>query len=225
MNAKVADSCAWKKILGIRDSLIKATGSRDNARTTLLNWVSADNFMVCKAYSFLRGSAHRFSWHSILWDASVIPKHAIISFLAIHNALLTFDNILHRGFIGQNCCFLCLKGSEYVHHLFFSCTYSWQVLSSIKNWINLNDVSCNFKHILWVLKHMYRKDKWHSKFARVAIFATIYLLWMERNSRIFEGNFSTPEAIVRRVKFLTSARMLAIPYHLGEDIHMQILLG
>lgn len=172
----------------------------------------------------IKTKGSKFVWHSIIWDKAIIPKHVIISFLADHNTLLTFDNLMRRGFNGPNLCALCEKGEESISNLLFSYSFSKLVLAPIKAWIKLMHVSNNLKQIMWLVWRHLKLDKWRCKLAKVAIVATIYCLLMERNTRIFDGNPSPTINLIGQIKFFASTQMLSIPDHREENTRMSFLL-
>lgn len=224
VSAKQTDSCAWKNLLSVRDQLVNRVGSPLNAFNMLKTWIHNDQFSSLRAYNFWRSKGEIKHWHKVIWDSAIIPKHAVISNLAVQNALPTLDNFIKRGFHGPNFYQLCGKDEETSAHLFFNCSFSKEVLYGVKAWANINHISTNFRLLLWLRRRHFKKDKWVSKIAKVAIAATVYLTWMERNARIFYGEFHAPHDLLRNIKFMVSIRMLNHQDSRSEDEKTDLLL-
>lgn len=208
----------------LRDQLVNTSGSILDAAHLLRTWVHDNKLKVDHVYDYLRNPGRNYAWYKTIWDSAVMPSHAVIAYFASVNALPTFSNLMSRGMHGPNICNLCGNGEDSTPHLFFSCPYSRMVLAPIKAWINLHHTSHNLQQILWLLKRHFRSDRWRHKLAKVAICATIYCLWGERNERIFKGTSNSHIAIIRKVKFLSAARMLPIHDHRDEEIRIGFML-
>lgn len=114
---------------------------------------------------------------------------------------------MQRGFNGPSWCVLCGASAETAHHVFFTCTFSRSILIEVKKWVKFRHLSCNLKTILWVMRRHYHGKSWCANFTCAAMTASIYLIWLERNNRIFSNNFKSP-AVLRNLKFIVSVRML-----------------
>jgi len=128
-------------------------------------------------------------WHPALW-----PKISIFLWLLAHNRALTWDNLRRRGFLGPSCCALCLQAEETKEHLFNACPYSQQVWdfgaqimrkssrnrscinSTIENWDNIS-YNNPILNCIWTLLPGF----------------TLWLIWKERNKRIFHSQSCTTE--------------------------------
>jgi ribonuclease HI len=137
-------------------------------------------------------------WHPALW-----PKISTFLWLLAHNRTLTWDNLRKRGFSGPSCCVLCLQEEETKEHLFNACTYSQQIWdfgaqhmrksgrnrscinSTIENW---NSISFNnpILNCIWTLLPGF----------------TLWLIWKERNQRIFHSRSSPAEVTWAKAKAL-----------------------
>lgn len=109
---------------------------------------------------------------------------------------------MKRGFHGPNICFLCATSEESLSQILFAFNFSQKVLGPLKAWIKLNHVSLNLKQILWLLKRHFKGDNWRHKLAKLTINGAIYLIWGERNSRNFNGQFSTLAVLSGKLNFL-----------------------
>ncbi|CAN1274793.1 hypothetical protein LINPERPRIM_LOCUS15521, partial [Linum perenne] len=118
-----------------------------------------------------------------------------------HKKIATVDNLQRRGFSLANKCVLCCSAHESVNHIFIQCAFAseiWKKLSStlsiygprhsdvrdfISEWKGLNCVS-EFTPALKMLMH-----------------STFWLIWKERNNRIFDDSASSASTTLRKITF------------------------
>ena len=72
----------------------------------------------------IRPKKEKISWHRLVWNPFVVPKHAVITWLAILNRLPTVDRLKAWGIDKDGLCTLCKQEQESRDHLFFECSYS-----------------------------------------------------------------------------------------------------
>ena len=65
-------------------------------------------------------------WEKI-WNLKHWLKITLFLWLVSHSSILTWDNILKRGFTGPSICTLCGKEGETMNHLLNTCPYTEQV--------------------------------------------------------------------------------------------------
>lgn len=169
----VHDSWAWKSVLKVRDDLVNTSSSIQTATSLISSWTTDDGFATHHAYDFMRTKRRKVSWHKVIWDASIVPKHTIISTLAAKNSLPIVDNIQTIGYQLANMCVLCHNDEENAAHLFFSCSLSRAILYSIKHWVNFDNSTNNYQQILWLLRRQYSSNNWHSSFHKCALIASV----------------------------------------------------
>ena len=64
-----------------------------------------------------------------LWRHCFPLKIKCFVWLALKNQVLTWDNLMARGWQGPGCCGLYLSGEDSVHHLFVDCSVTRSVFS------------------------------------------------------------------------------------------------
>jgi hypothetical protein len=141
-------------------------------------------FSVNEAY-YLQGNYHNQSpeiiwskiWQSILW-----PKVSIFLWLTAQNRILTWDNLLKKGFIGPSRCTLCQQREETMEHLFNNCHYSQQIWDwgaqamkcSNRNRGSIRDTIANWETISFhnpILQCIWQ----------LLLGFTLWAIWKERN--------------------------------------------
>jgi hypothetical protein len=69
-------------------------------------------------------------WKKI-WNLKHWPKITFFLWLVSHSSILTWDNLLKRGFTGPSICTLCGKAEETLNHLLNTCPYTTQVWDQV----------------------------------------------------------------------------------------------
>jgi ribonuclease HI len=108
-------------------------------------------------------------------------KIKLFPWLAAANKILTWDNLIHRGWEGPNICLLCRLNSESVTHLFIDCTFTQQVWRRLSFALKLRSTwsGSSLKNCLedWAKEeslypHLPALVSWH--------------IWLVRNRTIFD---------------------------------------
>ncbi|XP_074290488.1 uncharacterized protein LOC141617204 [Silene latifolia] len=149
-------------------------------------------------YEGLRTKGPILSMQKTLGDVFNYPKHVIIGLLAVQNKLPTVDNVCRRGMMIVNRCVLCENHSETATHLFFECEYSATVWQTVSQWLQIPPQTQLVQVLHWFKRHT-RGKGWIKRQRRCLLLCTIYLLWNERNRRLFKELAAPPSAIIRKV--------------------------
>ncbi|KAK9724068.1 hypothetical protein RND81_05G045600 [Saponaria officinalis] len=202
-------SQSFRALLTIRDDLVELLGDIVQARHSLHRCAVAGTFSVTAAYHLFRSRKNRVFWARALKDGAV-PRHGIIASLASRSQLPTVDNISRRGLMLVNRCSLCKVRGESHRHLFFRCSYSYEVWQQIFTWMSIGGRSRDLiTELHWTAGHGKRKH-WKTKWFRVGLAATVYFVWNERNFRVFNGVERSPASLVRIIKYFVAIRSLSI---------------
>lgn len=81
-------------------------------------------FNVNRAWKDLRSQEEKVPWNKVVWFSNLIPWHAFIVWLMIHERLPTQDRVLKWHPDKGMKCALCGEVSDSHKHLFFKCNYS-----------------------------------------------------------------------------------------------------
>ncbi|XP_019264243.1 PREDICTED: uncharacterized protein LOC109241874 [Nicotiana attenuata] len=122
-----------------------------------------------------------------------------ILYLALNNKLLTRDRLAQWMQIGDLRCMLCKAMPETIEHLFFECIISTTIWKKILQWQGLVR-----QPMAWQIEKEWAKKQGKGKSAeaqiyRMALAATIYAIWIERNMRMFQGKSKPTMSIVRHI--------------------------
>ncbi|XP_074271188.1 uncharacterized protein LOC141595114 [Silene latifolia] len=128
--------------------------------------------------------------------------------MVAQQALSTVDNLKTRGFHMANRCCLCQHQEETHVHLFFNCSYTNQVWSSILQWMKISRPSKNLKQELSYFD--VGGTKWRMYWFHISLAATVYQVCLGRNRHIFRGECKRLDAIINKIKFVAAIRILMI---------------
>jgi zinc-binding in reverse transcriptase len=121
------------------------------------------------------------------WTAHIPLKIKIFLWLVQKNKILTNDNLIIRGWIGDDKCIFC-NVLETVSHLFIHCPLASCIWNWISHYNNFNfHMFCNSIEELWIIdNYILFKDTNLCEILRAAI---LWVIWKERNRLIFHrGN-------------------------------------
>ena len=82
------------------------------------------------------GSVRPFT-AEFIWKARAEPKVVFFSWTAMHDKLLTADNLAKRGWQHNPYCPLCFLAQESTNHLLTSCFFAKQVIAYIMSWFKV----------------------------------------------------------------------------------------
>ncbi|KAL0927271.1 hypothetical protein M5K25_001434 [Dendrobium thyrsiflorum] len=121
-----------------------------------------------------------------VWHKKKSLRFSIYTWLALIGGLKTADVLIKRNIaVPQLGCAMCHGSLETATHLFFECDYAFKVLNRVIPGLH------NFllrPNICQVLSHIdsYKVDRKFKCTLLLALNATVYHLWLERNNRKFK---------------------------------------
>lgn len=158
---------------------IQMHGGRDRVKWML----TADRqFTVKSLYDHLIKNDCGYP-HKFLWKTKVPTKIKVFLWLMTRKSILTKDNLVRRGWMGNKSCVFCGQDKT-IDHLFFTCSAARLVWTLLKCAFNLSATpdSLNGCFGNWI-KSFSRIDK---KLMLVGIVAMFWTLRKCRNDTIFE---------------------------------------
>lgn len=153
-----------------------------------------ESYSMGSMYTFLCGDRASVSWAKVVWSSFGIPRHDFLAWLTVLNRCPTRDRLLSWGLTVSPLCLLCNSASESRDYLYFICPYSHSLWSSIARRCNL------VAHHSWedTLTQMQglSSSRPIMRLTLIAVKATIYWLWSERNSRLHRATFKGKESLL-----------------------------
>ena len=159
-------------------------GKRDSLAWKLSDG-SLKRFSIRKVYSELHDGGDVVRWSKLIWFSQNIPKHAFVLWLAVQNKLMTQDKVRNWGSYDLMMCPLCSKDMDSHSHLFFKCQYSAQLWQEVAKKMGVDCGNMEWNDIVTELVEKLNGNSVGSIIRRVCLAASVYLIWQERNQRIF----------------------------------------
>ncbi|XP_074298603.1 uncharacterized protein LOC141629515 [Silene latifolia] len=179
---------SWNNLLAARTDLVQQVGLE--AAQALLA-AMPNSFAAGQVYDLLRSPNPSVPWRYTVYDTAVYPNHGFVGHLAIQHKLPTIDRFISRGFQWINRCVLCGAAEESHTHLFFECSWTAILWSTIQQVYSFDTHSTHLFNILdWYYVHN-RERSWVKKRRRSALLCLLYYIWQERNTRIFRDKTRT----------------------------------
>lgn len=126
-------------------------------------------------------------WEKV-WQAELWPKISTFLWLLSKKRILTWDNLIKRGFIGPSRCPNCNKNCETIYHLLEECTLAKQIWQKVehcneKAYPRMADITANIR--TWA-KNPFKSRVLNSLWNILPGFL-YWSLWKECNHRIFNS--------------------------------------
>ncbi|GAU48354.1 hypothetical protein TSUD_267790 [Trifolium subterraneum] len=169
---------------------------------------TSQRYSVKSAYSFITaiGSTHNERVDCFMWRKSVPLKVDIFVWRLFLNRLPTKDNLHKRGVIDTSqlsCATTCGKVEDN-DHLFFQCDVYGCLWLLVSKWLRFESV---FHGNIGFHSYQFRGFGGVSKCYRIAFtiiwISVLYIIWKDRNKRIFTPGADTLETMAEKVKSQT----------------------
>ncbi|KAH0724767.1 hypothetical protein KY284_000632 [Solanum tuberosum] len=158
-----------------------------------------DRFSIKKLYKALMEEYQKVEWRRLICNNVACPKWNFILYLALQKRLLTRDRLVAWGCVEKVQYVLSEAANETHNHLFLQCMFTAQVWQKILHWLNIQREARRWdEEVLWTNTHCKGKQA-RAKVYRMAVAASVYVVWQEKNQRIFKQIIRTPGMLVRKI--------------------------
>ncbi|XP_028549943.1 uncharacterized protein LOC114579456 [Dendrobium catenatum] len=152
------------------------------------------------------------SWYKMIWHKRKALKFSVYAWLAIMGGLKTAEALRIRNvFVPSTCC-LCHTHDETVYHLYFECSYSFSILTSIIPGMDIFLFRPNILQVYDWLNGKYNDNTEMLNFYKLAVSSVIYYIWKERNNRIFGNKLQCHTSLQLCIKRALSERIMTWGY-------------
>jgi len=138
-----------------------------------------------------------------VWHRHVPSKVSLLVWRLLRDRLPTRGNLMRHGVLPSSDV-LCVVGCDCIEsatHLFLHCTVSAGLWVLVLNWLDISFVhDGEFQHHFLQFTKMAGMPFSTQVFFRIIWFATIWVLWRERNNRVFKNIVSSHVALIEKVK-------------------------
>ncbi|GAV93065.1 zf-RVT domain-containing protein, partial [Cephalotus follicularis] len=180
---------AWPPVSGdLIELQLRMQGIPINSAPDRIYWdrVGAP-FSTSKAWQGIRPGSSLVAWHRLVWHPKNIPKHAFCLWLTIRGAHRTRDKLVAMGVTQQSSCLFNCGEPETLDHLFFLCPFSSRVWLEVLGLCNIvRPILPWTEEVDWMITHA-PGNTFHHSLRKLAMAATVYHLWIERNNRCFNN--------------------------------------
>ena len=164
-------------------------------------------FSTTSAWKALRRARPVVPWHKLVWFSGFIPKASFILWLAVKQRLGTQDRLFAPLNTG---CLLCWHHLENHDHLFFECSITKQIWTTM-----LSKCGCQFQSLKWMDYIQWMATHWQgnslpTRIRKLTLAATVYTIWMERNDRFHTNSFRNVGSIVGTISNLIRSKLLSL---------------
>ncbi|XP_071700523.1 uncharacterized protein [Rutidosis leptorrhynchoides] len=175
------------------------------------------DFSVGAAWLDLCDDRSDVLWHKMVWFSQNIPRHAFILWLAVNGRLSTQDRMENWGLQHNQVCPLCKQVRDSHTHLFIDCIYSKEVWQGFKGKAKMDDIidiilsggiSWSYVANLVATKRC-NKSLW-SVIRRLVFAAIIYMLWSERNFRIYQDTHRSVGVLIKAIFEVVRLRLCGL---------------
>nr|KAJ0211180.1 hypothetical protein LSAT_V11C400156810 [Lactuca sativa] len=136
-------------------------------------------------------------WYDLVWFQNSIPSHCFILWLAILGRLRTQDRMKRWKDSNDFSCVFCNSQIDSHSHLFFDCNYTKEVWNLVKVKVKMNHRAGKWVDIIMELQYSLKKKSINNFIRKIALAASIYHIWNERNKRLFGKQSNSVENVVK----------------------------
>ncbi|XP_073362442.1 uncharacterized protein [Aegilops tauschii subsp. strangulata] len=172
-------------------------------------WTVDGTYTARSSYRCQFEGALRTNDKELIWSAKAAPRAKTFLWLATRERCMTADNLAIRGIPHNPNCPLCSTAPETAAHLLTVCPYSAELWSSVIIKLgppfsalpvattaanNDGSLRSSWTSQLRALPGPAHRNTWRSAICLIA-----WMLWKERNARIFNATHCSPRQVVSRI--------------------------
>ncbi|KAE8724788.1 hypothetical protein F3Y22_tig00009942pilonHSYRG00285 [Hibiscus syriacus] len=169
-------------------------------RTTAFPILLSGASTIREIWLEIHNKENKVPWHSLIWFPHHIPKHSLIAWMAILDRLPTRDRLIRIGINTNGIFVLCNEMIESRNHLFFDCSTASVLRGKILLLNRLNKTFSSWDDMVTWTCNTWKGKSLISTILKLAWCANIYVLWEERNRRIFKGCSRTADELLNNIR-------------------------
>jgi len=139
-----------------------------------------------------------------VWHRHIPLKVSIFAWRLFQNRIPTKDNLQRRGILHSTditCAAVGCDSTETTTHLFLQCDKSRELWSKDWNWLGISLVTpLHLRHHFTQVSTPAGLPRSSHFFFRTIWFATVWVIWKERNYCIFKNTAATSSALIEKIK-------------------------
>ncbi|KAL2904979.1 LINE-1 retrotransposable element ORF2 protein [Bienertia sinuspersici] len=182
----------WKRIYATKEK-IKEVSSQNEIQ-------GIKRYKVSTVYHKLIDHRPPYPWVENVWSRFNIPKYRFCTWIAVQGRLPSADRMVKMGSQMEKTCPLCSHDEESIHHLFFECSYSQDILNDIKQWLGITIQSNQLLNILKWIRRKRRSMEMQKSVWNSAITAAVFYIWKARNEERHGKKKLKCQQVVKQIK-------------------------
>ena len=165
-------------------------------------------YSVRGAYNFITTTGTTVDRNLVdeVWHRLIPLKVSLFVWRLLHDRLPTKDNLARRGSIPatDTACSSSCGNLETSKHLFLDCATLSSLWSLVLHWLGISSVlGGELRHHFLQFTHMASLPRFIHSHLRVIWFASVWVIWKERNNRVFNNVVSAPSILLEKVKLIS----------------------
>lgn len=165
-------------------------------------------FPINKAYSKQLIKQHVVSWGQLLVHNQATPRRLFIVWLACHQRLATANRLCRWELIANDQCSLFRLDNESHEHLFSQCSYGTSVRGKFMACFQSDNKEICQETEVSMLPKINRKLSEKAKLYSAMWCELIYMIWIQRCSKVFQGSCLSPDQVAKLILFNISCRVV-----------------
>ncbi|GAU51437.1 hypothetical protein TSUD_413370 [Trifolium subterraneum] len=143
---------------------------------------------------------------NLVWHPQVPLKVSIFAWRLLRDRLPTKTNLVTRGIISPavHSCVSGCGAAESTHHLFISCSTFGSLWALVCSWIDMTSVESTslWDHFVQFVSSA-GGSRARRSFLQLIWLACVWVVWTERNHRLFRGPASSSQQLLDKIKLFT----------------------
>ncbi|KAI0520604.1 hypothetical protein KFK09_008080 [Dendrobium nobile] len=140
------------------------------------------------------------SWSNLIWHKKYALRYTVYTWLALVGGLKTAEALLRRNISVPSTCSLCHVFPESSSHLFFECSYSYDILLKLIPSSRYLLFKPSILQLLeWISEDQNTIQTTKNYFSLISC-CSIYFIWIERNARRFGNKYNSSSTTFLRIK-------------------------
>ncbi|XP_039020524.1 uncharacterized protein LOC120152358 [Hibiscus syriacus] len=167
-------------------------------RSTALSIFSTSGSINLRGiWDSIRSQREKVLWHNLIWFPLHIPKFSLIAWMTLLNRLPTRNRLLKMGITTEGTCVNCNNDMETRNHLFCHCPLAVRLWNSILSLNGLKNATSTWDEMVTRASSTWKGKSLLTTILKIAWTAYVYILWEERNCRIFKGRHRSTENLLK----------------------------
>ncbi|WVZ53294.1 hypothetical protein U9M48_004260 [Paspalum notatum var. saurae] len=173
----------------------------DRPDSFVWRWTPHGQYTAASAYRSCFLGSTLLAGAKVIWKARVPPRVKFFAWLAIQDRCWTAERRRRHGLQDTDSCALCDQAVESMEHLLTECSFVkevWFKIFSVLGWVQKFPPP-QLSFVDWWLKERKSFGKLQRKGFDALLLLVAWIIWKERNDRIFRWKASMPRVIVQKV--------------------------